>query len=227
MIQALQEERKTMTRRLKGLENLNKDPDYWTLKASDNKVYNEYLFYPQNKQRESYSVKCPYGKVGDVLWVKEMYYAYGWWELDRLTKTGKDKWRFVDITKGFFEYRYHESAPNRLRKNSYRELGWYKRSSLFMPKSVCRIFLEITDIRVERLQDISQEDAKAEGVFPMPHRPDEECKPHAKATNHGDCFRCAFKFLWNKLNGEKGHGWNANDWVWVISFKQIDKPENF
>lgn len=74
---------------------------------------------------------------------------------------------------------------------------------IHMPKEACRIFLKVTEVKVESLQDISQEDAKAEGVLRV------------------DLFRD----LWKSINGPES--WESNPWVWVISFERIKKPENF
>ena len=83
--------------------------------------------------------------------------------------------------------------------------------SIFMPKEACRIFLKITDIKVERLQDISEEDAIKEGV---------------KIDYIGSYRHCyGFVDLWKSINGEQS--WIDNPFVWVISFERIEKPEKF
>jgi hypothetical protein len=86
------------------------------------------------------------------------------------------------------------------------------RPSIHMPRWASRITLRITDIRVERLQDISEDDARAEGVF-EPSEPVETYGPRAG--------RVAFKMLWNHINGPGA--WDENPWVWVISFERV-KP---
>lgn len=103
------------------------------------------------------------------------------------------------------------------------------RPSIHMPKEAARIWLEVTSVRVERLHDITQEDAKNEGIGAQPHRPSSEgCKPHADNSLKRDCYYCAFKFLWNVINGEKVP-WDTNPWVWVVSFKVLSitgRPES-
>lgn len=86
--------------------------------------------------------------------------------------------------------------------------------SIFMRKIFARIFLEITNIRVERVQDISDENAKAEGC----HRQ----RYHNVEANVFDehTARYGFKNLWDSLNANRGFGWDKNPWVWVIEFKQ-------
>lgn len=82
--------------------------------------------------------------------------------------------------------------------------------SIHMPRWASRINLEITDIRVERLQEINEEDAKHEGV---------------KRINAGDfgmeTWSSAFRNLWDSINSKRGYGWDTNPWVWVIEFKRI------
>lgn len=157
---------------------------------------------------------CPYGKVGDVLWVKENFYAFGVWVRNGLTKTDKQKWKFVrdkDV-----EIRYEENKPDVIRKNSYRGVGWYKRSALFMEQDMTRIKLRITNVRVERLQDISGQDAISEGItMPAPG-------PASLLESWGVAKKL-FHSLWQSINGEQS--WNDNPYVWVIEFERIFKTK--
>lgn len=86
--------------------------------------------------------------------------------------------------------------------------------SLFMPKTACRIFLQITNIRVERLQDISESDAVNEGINLNNISGDFEHTPVQE-----------FETLWQSINGKES--WCKNPFVWVVEFKQIPKPLNF
>jgi hypothetical protein len=95
------------------------------------------------------------------------------------------------------------------RKDGTKASPW--KPSIHMPKSACRIFLKIEDIRVERLQEITEADCLAEGVT-IDEYPN-------------DLPSLAFAGLWMKINGDPS--WTANPWVWVIKFTRIDKPENF
>jgi hypothetical protein len=104
------------------------------------------------------------------------------------------------------------------------------RPAIFMPREAARIFLRVTDVRVERLQDISVQDAKDEGI-----------KVHANGCVDGLAFGCYngddcvynrcmrpidyFSDLWDSINAKRGYGWDTNPWVWVISFERIEKPE--
>ena len=105
--------------------------------------------------------------------------------------------------------------------------GW--KPSIHMPKEAARIFLEVTNVRVERLQDISEEDAIAEGT-PIVNIDKLTRKPMYKSINNtgrysSDLAREGFKILWKSINGEDS--WNANPWVWVYEFKVIEKPKYF
>lgn len=181
---------------------------------------------------------CPYGKIGDVLWVRETHYSYGRWVINGIAKTGRTKYKFIksdeevcfsDTIISFGETFYLDIKPN-----SFRMEGWYKRLARFMFKSSCRIFLEITDISVQHLQDISEEDAIAEGILPEERHGEKGWKDYSiihsgkhkgKDHPHGMVpFRSpidSYKSLWEKINGPKS--WNENPWVWVLKFKQIKK----
>lgn len=140
---------------------------------------------------------CPYGQVGDILWVRETF-----------------SWDWKDYSERTEKYYYYKASTS----DEYLASGEKWQPSIFMPKEACRIRLEITNVRVERLQDISQEDAKAEGLYPAPHR----CPGWKnELLSFTDCYKCAFKILWNSINGKKGHQWNKNEWVWVIEFRKI------
>ena len=126
--------------------------------------------------------KCKYGKPGDRLWVRET---------------------FLQDTNGFI-YR----ADGDFEGNAGILGGW--KPSIHMPRSASRILLEITGVRVERLRDISEEDAKSEGA-------------HAINFGYGDCYALGFKQIWESING---HGsWDLNPWVWVIDFKRINEEQ--
>ena len=85
------------------------------------------------------------------------------------------------------------------------------RSPIHMPRWASRITLEVTDVRVERVQDIGEEDAKAEGV-------DWEVWEHGGEPIPPTSL---FHELWDSINAKRGYGWDANPWVWVVSFKRI------
>lgn len=86
------------------------------------------------------------------------------------------------------------------------DLKW--RPSIHMPRHACRITLEVTNVRVQRIQDISEEDARAEGVYPQ------------DAIINASC-RWLFRRLWDSINAKRGYGWDANPWVWAVTFERV------
>jgi hypothetical protein len=185
MVQAILEDRKRQTRRV--VKGHVKMFDY--IAATD--------------------IPCPFGKVGDVLWVRETFFD-------------SDNYKYVPLF----------VARNRyLFKADDDFIGDHKwKPSIHMPFEACRLFLEIANIRVERLQDISENDSKNEGI-------QEFTKDGVGfkygldgwhwSSSTGKPFMCynrkiAFGELWQSINGAES--WNSNPWVWVIEFKQIPKP---
>jgi len=111
---------------------------------------------------------------------------------------------------------YDVNAENMERQN-LKEQGWKKQPSIFMPRPLSRITLEISDVCVERLQEISEEDAMAEGVGKAFEGRTREGRALIETSSH----RAGFQLGWNTLNAKRGFGWNKNPWVWVISFRRI------
>ena len=154
--------------------------------------------------------RCPYGALGDRLWVRETFA-----KIDGQTQP----WIETD-------YRATYTPGDRLGDS----LGIKKRwtPAIHMPRSACRIELDVTGVRVERLQDISDADAIAEGVRRFPDltyrgEPDNRWSMEAPIST-GQCLSTpsmAFANFFNKINGPGS--WDANPWVWVIEFKQV-KP---
>ncbi|HGE8482390.1 TPA: hypothetical protein ACGD7T_001223 [Serratia marcescens] len=158
---------------------------------------------------------CPFGAVGGRLWVRETF-------MD-LTGTG------IEATTGKFEgFAYRTDTPAGSYGDEVRkEYGLKWTPSLHMPRKACRILLEITAVRVERLNDISEEDAKAEGVraiennfgngpaycdYLLPNL-DDTAEWYNRASD-------SFKSLWKSIYGEES--WHANPWVWVIEFSRVE-----
>lgn len=191
-------------------------------------------------------IQCPYGQPGDQILVKETYFAFGRWVTRFNTKKGRDEWHFVDMT--LDKYIYNADTPdNALRIDPRRDdkyPNWWKRPAIFMPRVASRITLEITGVRIERLQDISEADALAEGVWTA------RLASHADSTksNMGATLNHigAYRKLWDSINsksrpmlphntGSKRYArvkrwlethpdttsWDANPWVWVISFRRV------
>lgn len=147
----------------------------------------------------------PYGQPGDVLWVRETWQQ-----------------RNETAQKMGFEKFYYKSGWN-----GCNEAGW--KSSLFMPKAACRIFLKVISVRVERLQDISELDAFSEGVEHMlTEVQSSQSILHARGLpQHQYGASLAFKDLWQTIHAGKPSSWENNPWVWVVEFERCEKPENF
>ncbi|BAS59885.1 hypothetical protein NIES2135_20400 [Leptolyngbya boryana NIES-2135] len=168
---------------------------------------------------------CPYGSKGDRLWVRETWRPRSW---------GSDfEWMMIQYKEGDDVKEINPSdvwgddaevvwakmsrecvgAGNPTTDSGdfilEKPLKW--RASIFMPRAASRITLEITNIRIERLQDISEEDAKAEGVPPFDWNDGWSLRPAP-----------AFEKLWDSINGAK-HPWSSNPWVWVVSFSRIEE----
>lgn len=131
--------------------------------------------------------KCPYGQIGDRLWVRET---------------------FLQSPDGAFWYRADKGEADLAVIYDYK---W--KSSIFMPRKASRILLEITKIRVERLQDILPKDIQAEGIEVLER--DRVCDPLENASIYLD----QWIMLWDKINRKKAP-WCSNPWVWVIDFRR-------
>lgn len=145
-------------------------------------------------------INVPYAP-GDLLWVKETHWWWGYW-IKR-----QNKWRFIAVDDGGHPVLFErpDVAPGRT------HLGYHTRPSIFMPRACSRLTLHVTDVRVQRVQEISEDDARAEG-----------CEPHREIVVDGSfgppVARPAFRALWNSINAKRGYGWGVNPWVAAITF---------
>lgn len=98
--------------------------------------------------------------------------------------------------------------------------------SIYMPKEAARIFLKVTNVRVERLQDITEDDAIAEGIEKFLTKYGDYLFRHYLKNKFGPSAKHSFQTLWQSINAKK-HPWESNPWVWVYTFERIEKPENF
>lgn len=149
-------------------------------------------------------IKCPY-QPGDILWVRETWY----YEEHMHELTAGDP----DLPSGRYKHRYiyKASDPDYPVDVGVGNKGW--RPSIHMPKEAARIFLRITDVRVERVQVITAQDAKREGMF----------APYiASKTGYETEMRGEVRDYWDYLNTKRGYGWDHNPWVWVIEFERTE-----
>jgi len=228
MVRAVLDGRKTQTRRV---IRLNK--------------FLKLLKRPLERNDFHAGPKCPYGKVGDKLWVRETWRIGAWNEnaefaidykadnyarrewlrlfpdaIDECEKNEKmwiqcsddcEKAGLMTNDEGNYKFPVGES-PCRWRPN------------IFMPKTVTRIFLEITDIKIERVQGIGYLDILAEGIT------EEQIEAYRPVDEAGIPFGCGLvdlaKYpwikLWDSINKKRGYGWDVNPWVWVVKFKKVE-----
>lgn len=199
MVRAILEGRKTQTRRVvKPIPQMVTDKKTATWNGDATTL----MRLLKNTRRD-----CPYGQPGDRLWVRETWQYYDWssegepcirFYADNATtwpEPGTEAWadKLVDVWETL------SCEDNYKIDNRARDRRW--RPSIHMPRWASRILLEITGLRVERLQEISEMDAEQEGV-----------PAHDTAT-------AAYANLWNEING--ANSWDANPWVWVIEFKRV------
>ena len=157
-------------------------------------------------------IRCPYGKPGDRLWVRETF-------ID-LRGTGVE--HRPDPDGPIQRYAYAaDCRPGSHSDEARKDFGLKYKPSIHMPRAACRILLEITDVRVERLQDISEDQAQAEGVRLMRDGSDTWVSREGPGNlvTPWPTAKEAFSDLWNSINGP--HAWAANPWVWAVSFKRV------
>lgn len=193
----------------------------------------QHEFAPSMRTGKACWENSPFGEPGDTLWVRETFALYGM-----------------------------EAAPEHERPRFYRadddakpgyatppDITW--KPSIHMPRWASRITLKITDVRVERLQEITEADAKAEGCPPHIepkwwqgyHRDDPllhqcaqddgtgtppgwliEVKPYRDLSHMNRSSKVEFRNLWDSLNSKRGFGWTVNPWVWVLTFQPLRPP---
>lgn len=171
-------------------------------------------------------VHCPYGQPGDRLWVRETWRTEELDEGDEASGAdiGTDGVRFAaDETFRVIENTREASDRWCVAHNAdSRKLVSKWRPSIYMPRWACRLELELTQVRVERLQDISEKDAIAEGIASTEAL---EALRANSALLVEETYRMGFRSLWDSLNAKRGFGWDANPWVWALTVKRAVAKE--
>lgn len=185
-IQAILDHLKTQTRRAVGKGRWNLPRGLCI--SSNGMPYSS--FY--GKKAEDH---CPYGQPGDRLWVRETWDFVEWHKSDVVVLYAADDQQSRPI-----------QTPKDWNPKIYDYQGW--RSPIHMPRWASRITLEIVNIHAERLQDISKDDARAEG-FPYP------------LYGTGSDPILWFLRLWDSINAKRGYPWKSNPWVWAIDFRMV------
>ena len=203
MVRAILEGRKTVTRRPLN-ERALKNIGYGVQLGECHELPSEGPLHPNSIGY--YNDFCPFGQPGDRLYVRETF-------MD-LRGTGVE--HRPDPDGPLQRYAYGaDTRPGSHGDEARKDFGLKWKPSIHMPRAACRILLEITDVRVERLQDISGDQAEAEGVDTAMCQQFLEASPSRhqckEAVIHG------FAGLWQSTGGD----WDANPWVWVVEFKKV------
>ena len=164
-------------------------------------------------------------KQGDILWVRETFCEAGNFASEQLANSEVIAYK---TREAFF---YNNGRKLDTEFWNWDKLKW--KPSIFMPKAVCRLFLEVTNVRVERLRDISEEDANSEGIYAKPGSVSgavwyEKFIKAREARIEGlftESAKECFQTLWQSINGKES--WEANPFVFVYNFKQVERPTNF
>lgn len=220
MVRAILDGRKTCTRRIckDANEYTVPDMDFYNADRRTYAVHN-YADKEHIEQLSTAERNCPICP-GDILYVRETWERFECWncEGDESGNCPKEpKKSVLDKTCGCYMYRATDEING--------DAKWHP--SIHMPKEAARIWLKVTNVRVERLQDMKDEDFEKEGL-------ENFCKKCSALFS--DCDNCLndggmeedFKELWNstiKKSDIDRYGWEANPWVWVIEFERCEKPE--
>ncbi len=219
MVNAVLADRKTQTRRILKGGPVAQETGHWafTISSTDRSAEGEFSYSMLDERGQSFTDrgreittfrgKCPHGRVGDHLWVREA------WALEDLPGDGE---RLIWRSDVAASWRSERSDVFYLPSN-YQPDRW--RPSIHMPRWASRIKLEVTGVRVERLQDITDADAEAEGVMSWAASDDGLQMLRACGFAVPDRPSFLFKLLWTKINGPDS--WDANPWLWVVSFARL------
>lgn len=196
MVRALLEGRKTQTRRVV--------KDFDIVRISDRAEFVGRSPYPlaqtdlggvayvELADGRFVGIPCPYGQPGDLLWMRETWFS---------DPHEESRWNDADAI------HYRATEPDWWRVRSHG--GW--NPSIHMPRWASRITLLLTDVRVERVQEISGADCVSEGAWRT---------EDVALGRSGEAIE-AFRALWDSINAKRGYGWDVNPWVWVIEFEVI------
>lgn len=205
MVRAILDGRKTQTRRIVttreplthvGPRGSEGSPDEWGY-FFDGPSNHGYMVIGRGHNDDHdnglVSIPCPYGEPGDRLWVKETFAAR------------RDVDPDVDRAKALHYLQYRADADDL--GMEWHDYGRHWRPSIFMPRWASRITLEVTEVRVQRLQEISEDDARSEGCTGLPDVVD--VTPREE-----------FQRLWDEINGKRA-AWSSNPWVWALTFRRL------
>lgn len=200
MVCAIKNLVKTETRRMDGLEDINKDPNKWYYQRYGGMAIGPHVEYKHQFWDETGrgffdpGVICPYGKRGDILWVRETY-------------------RELVPTFGIADKYVYRADGVQLAKGE----KWTP--SIHMPRVACRLFLEVLDVRAERLIKIGEDSAQAEGVQQLTMGWLSSWVDYTGQKDRTMLASASFLTLWESIYGKESV--DLNPWVWVIKFKLL------
>jgi hypothetical protein len=202
-VRDLLENRATLTRRLIGLKHINEHPDNWHLSGDclEDKTTGERICIDSDH--------CPYGKVGECLYVTEPWC----YKMDAVT---------AEVHEDEFWYKATNPEVVKLDDDgsyAFHKDGWGASpwiSARHMPKKASRITLEIINSKLQRLHDISREEIRAEGIIlPMSAR----FTPNDKFSE----LHQEYAWWWDSMNKKRGYPFSGNFWTWLIGIKKVEK----
>ncbi len=214
MVRAILDGRKMQTRRVVKPQPDFFEPDATWLAGAGHSGDGWYVASGEYPDEGSEFYACPYGKPGNRLWVRET-----WLQMDRDHWSVPDSLPAGEGPRGIVYRASCKTTPDG--EQARLAYGYKWRPSIHMPRWASRITLAVTGVQVERLKNIGQWGARAEGVRVRP-------------DGRFGCFCCtskdelgfviakhAFGHMWNRINAKRGFGWDTNPWVWVIEFRRL------
>ena len=224
LVRAILDRRKTQTRRLitpqpehvrEHMDGRIRVPDGWRWRET-------YGADDGGRFAENVAEHCPFGRRRDLLWVRETWRTGV--ALDHMSPAAiADQCINAGYVKPWAPLKYEADGATINDDNFHRGDfggGWGKtRVAIHLPRWASRLLLEVTEVRVQRLQDITEEDARAEGVRPS----DAAAVFEGGAGRRRDMemtARGAFACLWDEINGDRAL-WKSNPWVWAITFRRV------
>ncbi|WP_454862503.1 hypothetical protein [Paraburkholderia fungorum] len=239
MVRALLDGSKTQTRRIlkvqpdmSTLKPEFRDPNLWGFRKrfmmyADDWSGHEHAMYRKTERGDPdlpvYQHRSPFGEPGDRLWVRETWHAHWGPTTPRARIVTEAAVRQSDGAIAHASASEPLSVHYAADSEGTAPFGRKWKPSIHMPRWASRITLEVTGVRVERLQDISEADAAAEGVESLRNE-GEYWKDYVRSTTRCDELTCltgreSFRTLWDSL-AAPGADWDANPWVWVVDFKR-------
>lgn len=165
-----------------------------------------YAIFENDNHTEKIYTKCPYEDY-DILWVRETWqHSFNLDENDQIIE-GTGRYIYKASPKDWPYFTHWLDSNTGLHRDT---MPW--RPSIHMPKETARIFLKVTDVSVERLQDISIENARKEGI-------------EIALNNTNFMYQFNFRILWDTINAKRGYSWDSNPWVWVVNFEKSEESK--